>query len=178
MEIIETKLNDCLIIKPKVHMDDRGFFFESFNQERYLVEAGIKEQFVQDNLSRSSKNVLRGMHFQKKKPQGKLVSVLKGEVFDVAVDLRPESSTFGNWDSAILSEKNKYQMWVPPGFAHGFYVLTNTADFNYKCTDYYDPSDEVGLLWNDPSINIEWPAIKPILAQKDINLPLFSELNL
>ena len=104
MKIIETKLNDCLIIKPQVYVDDRGFFFESFNQERYLIEAGIEDQFVQDNFSRSSKNVLRGMHFQKNKPQGKLVSVLKGEVFDVAVDLRPESSTFGNWDSAILSE--------------------------------------------------------------------------
>ncbi len=178
MKIHQTKLEDCLVIIPKVHIDERGFFLESFNKDRYLRDAGIKQEFVQDNYSRSSKNILRGMHFQKTKPQGKLVSVLRGEVLDVVIDLRPESKTFADWDSLILSEENKKQMWVPPGFAHGFYVLSDFADFHYKCTDFYDASDEVGIIWNDPQININWPTSEPILGSKDINLPLFSELTL
>ena len=135
MNVVKTKLIDCVIIEPKIFGDERGFFLETFQAERYAELAGITLPFVQDNYSRSSKGVLRGLHFQKTKPQGKLVRVVKGEVFDVAVDIRQESPTFGQWESVILSEENKTQFWVPPGFAHGFIVLSNTADFEYKCTD-------------------------------------------
>lgn len=175
MEIIKTKLKDCIIIKPKIFGDDRGFFLETYQELRYQ-QAGIKEKFIQDNRSRSAKNVLRGLHFQKKKPQGKLVTVTSGEVFDVAVDLRPESKTFGQYEAVILSCENKLQFYVPPGFAHGFCVLSESADFQYKCTDYYDPSDESGLLWNDPRINIEWPLEKPLLSDKDKIQPLLDEI--
>jgi dTDP-4-dehydrorhamnose 3,5-epimerase len=132
--------------------------------------------FVQDNHSRSSKGVLRGLHFQKTKPQGKLVRVVRGEVYDVAVDLRSGSATYGQWEAVILSEENKTQFWVPPGFAHGFVVLSETADFEYKCTDYYDPSDEGSLLWNDPNLNIPWPIDNPKLSDKDANAPLLADL--
>lgn len=176
MEVIQTKLADCVIIKPKVFGDDRGFFLESYHQERYLEVAGIKEIFVQDNRSRSTKNVLRGLHFQKTKPQGKLVTVTSGEVFDVAVDLRPKSETFGHYEAVVLSGDNKLQFYVPPGFAHGFCVLSESADFQYKCTDYYDPNDESGLLWNDPIINIQWPLEAPLLSGKDKMQPLLSEI--
>ena len=176
MKTINTKLNDCVIIEPTVHGDDRGFFLESFHLSRYAELAGIKLPFVQDNLSRSTKGVLRGLHFQKTKPQGKLVRVVKGEVFDVAVDLRKESSTFGEYESVILTEENKKQFWVPPGFAHGFIVLSDYADFEYKCTDYYDPSDEGGLIWNDPEVAIEWPIDEPLLSDKDVKLPNLKEL--
>ena len=125
--------------------------------------------FVQDNYSRSSKSVLRGLHFQKKKPQGKLVRVVRGEVYDVAIDIRPDSQTFGEWEAVILSDENKKQFWIPPGFAHGFLVLSDIADFEYKCTDYYDPSDEGSILWNDPDLNISWPIENPILSKKDLN---------
>lgn len=175
MKIIKTKLQDCLIIKPKVFGDDRGFFLEGYREDRYF-DAGIKERFVQDNRSRSSQNVLRGLHFQKTKPQGKLVTVTDGEVFDVAVDLRPESDTFGQYEAVILTGENKLQFYVPPGFAHGFCVLSESADFQYKCTDYYDPSDESGLLWNDPVINIKWPVINPLLSEKDKSQPLLSDI--
>lgn len=175
MKIIKTKLQDCLIIKPKVFGDDRGFFLEGYREDRYF-DAGIKERFVQDNRSRSSQNVLRGLHFQKTKPQGKLVTVTDGEVFDVAVDLRPESDTFGQYEAVILTGENKLQFYVPPGFAHGFCVLSESADFQYKCTDYYDPSDESGLLWNDPAINIKWPVINPLLSEKDKIQPLLEEI--
>lgn len=175
MKIIKTKLQDCLIIKPKVFGDDRGFFLEGYREDRYF-DAGIKERFVQDNRSRSSQNVLRGLHFQKTKPQGKLVTVTDGEVFDVAVDLRPESDTFGQYEAVILTGENKLQFYVPPGFAHGFCVLSESADFQYKCTDYYDPSDESGLLWNDPVINIKWPVINPLLSEKDKVQPLLSDI--
>lgn len=175
MKIIKTKLQDCLIIKPKVFGDDRGFFLEGYREDRYF-DAGIKERFVQDNRSRSSQNVLRGLHFQKTKPQGKLVTVTDGEVFDVAVDLRPESDTFGQYEAVILTGENKLQFYVPPGFAHGFCVLSESADFQYKCTDYYDPSDESGLLWNDPVINIKWPIINPLLSEKDKIQPLLDEI--
>jgi dTDP-4-dehydrorhamnose 3,5-epimerase len=175
MKIVKTKLQDCLIIKPKLFGDDRGFFLEGYREDRYF-DAGIKERFVQDNRSRSSQNVLRGLHFQKTKPQGKLVTVTDGEVFDVAVDLRPDSDTFGQYEAVILTGENKLQFYVPPGFAHGFCVLSESADFQYKCTDYYDPSDESGLLWNDPAINIKWPVINPLLSEKDKIQPLLEEI--
>lgn len=167
MNVVETKLHDCVIIEPKVFGDERGFFLETFQADRYADLAGITLPFVQDNHSRSSKGVLRGMHFQKTKPQGKLVRVVRGEVFDVAVDIRQGSPTYGQWEAIILSEENKRQFWVPPDFAHGFLVLSNTADFEYKCTDYYDPSDEGSVLWNDPDLDIPWPIANPVLSTKD-----------
>ena len=175
MEIIKTKLKDCIIIQPQVFGDERGFFLETYQEERY-IQAGIKDRFIQDNRSRSSQNVLRGLHFQKTKPQGKLVTVTDGEVFDVAVDLRPDSKTFGKYEAVILTGENKIQFYIPPGFAHGFCVLSESADFQYKCTDYYDPNDESGLLWNDPIINIEWPLPNPFLSEKDKIQPLLSEI--
>ena len=167
MKVINTKLKGCVIIEPKVFGDDRGFFLEIFQAERYSHLAGINLPFVQDNHSRSSKGVLRGLHFQKTKPQGKLVRVARGEVYDVALDIRRGSLTFGQWEGVILSEENKRQFWVPPGFAHGFLVLSDTADFEYKCTDYYDPTDEGSILWNDPDLDIPWPVADPILSNKD-----------
>lgn len=169
MKVIKTKLDDCIIIEPKVFGDERGFFLETFQAERYAIEAGITLPFVQDNHSRSSKGVLRGLHFQKTKPQGKLVRVVRGKVYDVAVDIRKGSSTYGQWEGLILSEENKNQFWVPPGFAHGFVVLSDTADFEYKCTDYYDPSDEGCILWNDSDLGISWPIDNPILSNKDVS---------
>lgn len=167
MKIIPTAITDVFIIEPKVFGDDRGFFLETFQAKRYQEEAGITQPFVQDNYSRSSAGVLRGLHFQKTKPQGKLVRVTQGEVFDVAVDIRKNSPTYGQWVGAHLSGDNKHQLWIPPGLAHGFLVLSDTADFEYKCTDYYDPSDEDSLLWNDPCIAIQWPTDTPILSKKD-----------
>ncbi|HAS6370023.1 TPA: dTDP-4-dehydrorhamnose 3,5-epimerase [Vibrio vulnificus] len=175
MKIIQTKLKGCIIIEPQVYGDERGFFLETFQAERYY-EAGIEETFVQDNRSRSSKNVLRGLHFQKTKPQGKLVTVTNGEVFDVAVDLRPNSDTFGEYETVVLSGENKLQFYIPPGFAHGFYVISETADFQYKCSSYYDPTDEGGILWNDPSLNINWPVVAPILSEKDKMQPKLDEI--
>ncbi len=169
MNIIPTSIQDCIIIEPEVFGDDRGFFLESFHSSKYSQLAGIHLPFVQDNHSRSAKGVLRGLHFQKEKPQGKLVRVVSGEVFDVAVDIRDDSSTYGCWESVILSADNKKQFWVPPGFAHGFCVLSEIADFEYKCTDYYDPSDEGALLWNDRDLGIDWPFENPILSEKDKN---------
>jgi dTDP-4-dehydrorhamnose 3,5-epimerase len=176
MNVIKTKLKDCVIIEPKVFGDERGFFLETFQADRYSDLAGITLPFVQDNHSRSSKGVLRGLHFQITKPQGKLVRVVLGEVYDVAVDIRQGSPTYGQWEGVILSEENKTQFWVPPGFAHGFVVLSETADFEYKCTDYYDPSDEGSLLWNDPDLNIPWPIDNPKLSEKDANAPLLADL--
>ena len=167
MNVVKTKLHDCVIIEPKVFGDERGFFLETFQAERYIELAGITLPFVQDNHSRSSKAVLRGLHYQKAKPQGKLVRVVRGEVYDVAVDIRQGSPTFGQWEGVVLSEANKRQFWVPPGFAHGFVVLSATADFEYKCTDYYDPSDEGSVLWSDPDLDIPWPIATPILSNKD-----------
>ncbi len=173
MKVEKTKLDGVLVIKPETFEDTRGFFLESFNKDRYR-EAGINFDFVQDNHSRSTRGVLRGLHYQKTKPQGKLVRVVRGEVFDVAVDIRNGSKTFGQWEAIMLSEDNKTQFWVPPGFAHGFVVLSETADFEYKCTDYYDSSDENSLLWNDPDLDIDWPIKNPILSRKDSNaLKLF-----
>ena len=167
MKISHSKLKGCVIIEPRVFGDDRGFFLETFQAVRYEQEAGIDLPFVQDNHSRSARDVLRGLHFQKTKPQGKLVRVVRGEVYDVAVDIRKGSATFGEWEGVILSEHNKKQFWVPPGFAHGFVVLSDTADFEYKCTDYYDPSDEGSILWSDPDLDIPWPIANPVLSTKD-----------
>ena len=178
MKVKKTKLKDCVIIEPKVFGDERGFFLETFQSERYSDLAGITLPFVQDNHSRSSKGVLRGLHFQKTKPQGKLVRVVRGEVYDVAVDIRKGSATFGEWEGIILSEDNKKQFWVPPGFAHGFVVLSDIADFEYKCTDYYDPSDEDSILWNDPDLNITWPILNPVLSNKDESVNRLVDLDL
>ena len=175
MNIIKTKLSDCIIIEPKVYGDDRGFFLETFQAERYAT-VGITLPFVQDNHSRTSKGVLRGLHFQKTKPQGKLVRVVRGEVYDVAVDIRLGSPTYGRWEAVVLSEDNKKQFWVPPGFAHGFMVISDFADFEYKCTDYYDPTDEGSLLWNDPDLNIPWPIKSPFISIKDSQAPLLANI--
>jgi dTDP-4-dehydrorhamnose 3,5-epimerase len=153
---IETKINDIYIIEPKVFGDNRGYFIETYNKKEFF-EAGLTMEFVQDNESKSKKGVLRGLHFQTKHTQGKLVRVTKGQVFDVAVDLRSGSPTFGKWEGVILSEENKRQFYVPEGFAHGFLVMSDVAVFNYKCTDYYAPEYDSGLLWNDEDINIQWP---------------------
>jgi len=176
MNVTETQLAGVLIIEPKVFGDARGFFKETFQAERYR-EAGIEYTFVQDNYSRSQKGVLRGLHFQITKPQGKLVSCPKGAVFDVAVDIDPESTTYGQYVGVELTEENHKQLWVPPGYAHGFCVLSETADFQYKCADYYDPSDEGGVIWNDPDVAIEWPITDPSLSSKDALLPTLAELN-
>ena len=176
MNVIKTKLTDCVIIEPNVFGDERGFFLETFQAERYADVAGIKLPFVQDNHSRSSRGVLRGLHFQKTKPQGKLVRVVRGEVYDVAIDIRAGSATYGQWEAVVLSDKNKKQFWVPPGFAHGFLVMSDFADFEYKCTDYYDPSDEGSLLWSDSELNISWPIDSPILSEKDAQAPFLAEL--
>ncbi|PYF79842.1 dTDP-4-dehydrorhamnose 3,5-epimerase [Marinomonas alcarazii] len=177
MNVIKTNIDGVVIIEPKVFGDERGFFLETFQAERYKELAGIDLPFVQDNHSRSGKNVLRGLHFQKTNPQGKLVRVVRGEVFDVAVDIRKDSPTYGLWAGVILSEENKRQFWVPPGLAHGFVVLSDVADFEYKCTDYYDPTDEGCLMWNDPTVGIEWPeGIEPILSAKDQNGLTLGEL--
>jgi dTDP-4-dehydrorhamnose 3,5-epimerase len=178
MRIIETKLKDCVIIEPKVFGDERGFFLETFQAQRYADLARITLPFVQDNYSRSSHGVLRGLHYQKTKPQGKVVRVVKGEVYDVAVDIRQGSPTFGQWEAVILSEENKTQFWVPPGFAHGFLVLSDIADFEYKCTDYYDPSDEGSIFWNDVELNIPWPIKDPKLSEKDSNAKNLKSLDL
>ncbi|CAH5655747.1 TPA: dTDP-4-dehydrorhamnose 3,5-epimerase [Enterobacter cloacae] len=175
MKVINTKLDGVLIIEPRIFGDERGFFYETFHAQRYK-EFGIKENFVQDNRSRSTGGVLRGLHFQKRKPQGKLVTVTQGEVFDVAVDLRPNSSTFGKYESIVLTGENKIQFYIPPGFAHGFCVLSDSADFQYKCTDFYDPSDEGGLIWNDKTVDINWPIEEPKLSDKDKILPSLEQI--
>ena len=178
MKVTLTKLKDCVVIEPRVFGDSRGFFLETFQADRYAQEAGIVLPFVQDNHSRSTRGVLRGLHFQRTKPQGKLVRVVSGEVYDVAVDIRVDSSTFGQWEGVVLSEANKKQLWVPPGFAHGFLVLSAVADFEYKCTDYYDPSDEGCILWSDPALSIPWATYEPILAGKDATAPVLADVSL
>lgn len=168
MNITPTTLPDVLLIEPKVFGDARGFFFESFNQQAFAQATGLTLDFVQDNHSRSARGVLRGLHYQIQQPQGKLVRVVRGSVFDVAVDLRKSSPTFGQWVGAELSEDNHRQMWVPPGFAHGFLVTSDSADFLYKTTDYYAPQHERCIAWNDPAIGIAWPlAEPPQLSAKD-----------
>ncbi len=166
MNVVETDLPGVLIIEPKVFGDERGFFMESWNGRRY-EEAGLPGRFVQDNLSLSARGVLRGLHFQNPQPQGKLVSALRGEVFDVAVDIRVGSPTFGEWTGVTLSAENKRQFYVPEDFAHGFVVTSEAALFFYKCTDYYSPASEGIVLWNDPEIGIEWPIAEPILSDRD-----------
>lgn len=169
MKVIETVLPEVLIIEPKVFGDSRGFFYESFNARNFHEATGLDVEFVQDNHSRSAKNVLRGLHYQIKQPQGKLVRVVRGAVFDVAVDVRKSSPNFGKWVGVELSEDNHRQLWVPPGFAHGFLVLSDSADFLYKTTDYYAPEFERCLLWSDPDVNIKWPDSKqPLLSGKDL----------
>jgi dTDP-4-dehydrorhamnose 3,5-epimerase len=168
MNLIESPLKDCFILEPKVFGDDRGFFLESFNQRVFNELTKTNYNFVQDNHSASGKNVLRGLHYQKNNPQGKLVRVVSGEVFDVAVDCRVGSATFGKWHGIKLSAENKKQYWVPPGFAHGFVVLSDRAEFLYKTTDYYVPADEVCIQWNDPDLNIDWHfSGEAILSEKD-----------
>lgn len=168
MSVIRSEIPDVLVLEPKVFGDDRGFFFESFNERTFAEKTGVSARFVQDNHSRSARNVLRGLHYQIKQAQGKLVRVVAGEVFDVAVDLRKSSPTFGKWAGISLSAENKRMMWIPVGFAHGFLVLSDSADFLYKTTDYYAPEHERCILWNDPDIAIEWPLQRePTLAAKD-----------
>ncbi len=167
MKVTTTDIAGCCVIDPDVHGDERGFFLETFQARRYAEEAGIDREFVQDNHSRSARHVLRGLHFQRERPQGKLVRCVRGEVLDVAVDIRRDSPSFRRWVAVRLSEENKRQFWLPPGLAHGFLVLSDTADFEYKCTDYYDPADEGCLLWNDPDVGIEWPVDDPLLSDKD-----------
>ncbi|MGP5074725.1 dTDP-4-dehydrorhamnose 3,5-epimerase [Psychrobacter celer] len=167
MKVIDTKISDVKIIEPDVYGDDRGFFLETFSKARYKDMLGINQTFVQDNHSRSQKGVLRGLHFQSQNPQGKLVRAVVGEVFDVVVDIRPNSATFKQWVGVVLSESNKRQLWIPAGLAHGFVVLSDSADFEYKCTDYYNPSHEHCLIWNDPDIAIDWGVSHPLLSDKD-----------
>lgn len=168
MQIQTTSIPDVLVFEPKVFGDDRGYFFESFNQQKFVDMIGEKVTFVQDNHSRSAKNVLRGLHYQIQQPQGKLVRVVVGEVFDVAVDIRKKSPTFGKWVGVHLSAENKRQLWIPAGFAHGFIVTSDYAEFLYKTTDYWAPEYERSILWNDPKIGINWPiSATPILSAKD-----------
>lgn len=168
MNVTELALPGVFLIEPRVFGDDRGFFYESFNHARFEKAIGTQVSFVQDNHSRSARHVLRGLHYQIQQPQGKLVRVVQGEVFDVAVDLRRDSPTFGRWVGEILSEQNKRQLWIPEGFAHGFLVLSESAEFLYKTTDYYAPEHERCIIWNDPEVGIDWPTNgQPLLSDKD-----------
>jgi len=169
IKVTTCEIEGLCIIEPTVYGDERGYFMETYNQND-MAAAGLKMTFVQDNQSMSTRGVLRGLHFQKQYPQGKLVRVIQGEVFDVAVDLRKDSETYGKWHGELLSAENKKQYYIPEGFAHGFYVLSETAEFCYKCTDFYHPNDEGGILWNDPEIGIEWPldlTAPLLLSEKD-----------
>ncbi|ARU56193.1 dTDP-4-dehydrorhamnose 3,5-epimerase [Oleiphilus messinensis] len=174
MNVIETALPGVLIIEPNVFGDSRGFFLESYQATRYQ-KLGIDLPFVQDNHSRSARGVLRGLHFQVTKPQGKLVRVVSGEILDVVVDFQPGSETFGRYEAVVLSAENHRQLYVPPGYAHGFAVISESADFLYKCTDYYDPSDEAGIIWNDPLVNVAWPFSEPLLSEKDRHWPTLEQ---
>jgi dTDP-4-dehydrorhamnose 3,5-epimerase len=177
MKIIETSIPDVKIIEPQVFGDERGFFMETFRTTTFNEQCAERD-FVQENHSKSSQGILRGLHYQTENTQGKLVRVVKGEVFDVAVDMRKESPTFGQWVGVYLSEHNKKQLWVPEGFAHGFYVTSKEAEFVYKCTDFYNPNAEISVKWDDPSLNIEWPLVdgeKPNLSDKDENGLLFAQ---
>lgn len=176
MEVIQTAIPGVILFQPKVHGDARGFFMELFHAERYAA-AGVPTNFVQDNLSRSAKGILRGLHFQNPKGQGKLVQVVAGTVFDVAVDVRNGSPHFGKWVGYELSAENRRQMWVPAGFAHGFCVLSESADFLYKCTELYAPQNEQSVLWNDPEIGITWPLQEPLLSKKDAAAPRLKDMS-
>ena len=172
MEVVSTPIAGVLLIKPKIWGDARGYFVETWQQERYTA-AGINLPFVQDNHSMSTYGILRGLHFQKTRPQGKLVYVSLGKVFDVAVDIRPASPTFGQWYGVELTQENQWQLWIAPGLAHGFAVTSETAHFHYKCTDYYCPEDEGGIRWNDPTFNVRWPVANPRLSEKDAAAPFW-----
>ena len=175
MKVVKTPIEGVLLIKPQVFGDERGYFVETWQKERYEA-AGINLPFVQDNHSKSTKGILRGLHVQKQHPQGKLVMVSLGEVFDVAVDIRKGSPTFGKWFGAILNQENQNQLWIPPGMAHGFVVLSDVAHFHYKCTDFYHPGDEGSIRWNDPTIGIDWPyKEEPVLSAKDQIAPFFKD---
>ena len=175
MKIIETKLPGAVVIEPSVFGDSRGFFFESWNAERFGAH-GLPTKFVQSNVSSSSKGVLRGLHYQWPRPQGKLVSVLEGEVFDVAVDIRRGSPTFGKWEGVVLSADNKRQFWIPEGYAHGFLGLSERVVFTYLCTDVWVKEMDSGIRWDDPQFGIEWPLIAPLLSDKDANAPLLVDI--
>lgn len=176
---ILTKIPDIFLLEPEVFSDHRGFFLESYNQ-RDLEAVGLKANFVQDNISHSSRGVLRGLHFQRQRPQGKLLHVIRGEVFDVAVDLRKESLTYGQWEGVLLSGENHQLFYLPEGFAHGFLVISEEVDFAYKCTDYYCPQGEGSLRWDDPDIAIRWPLgdMGPLLSEKDKTAPLFRDIDM
>jgi dTDP-4-dehydrorhamnose 3,5-epimerase len=173
VKFLQTDLPGVMVVEPDVHRDARGFFLETFHARKYR-EGGIPYDFVQDNHSRSVRGTLRGLHAQRTRPQGKLVRALRGEIFDVALDIRPGSKSFGGWTAAVLSEENFRQMFVPPGFAHGFCVLSDLAEIEYKCTDFYDRSDEIGVLWD--SAGIDWPVKEPLLSAKDAALPRLEDL--
>lgn len=173
MKVVSTSLPGVLEIEPRVFKDDRGFFLESFNERRF-GEHQLPTAFRQDNHSRSRGGVLRGLHYQFRRPQGKLVAVIRGSIFDVAADVRPESPTFGKWHGVVLSDEEPRHLWIPPGFAHGFLVLSDIADVVYKCTELYDPADERGVMWNDPVLGVDWPNTDPILSAKDQLYPPLS----
>ena len=175
MEVLTTSLEGVLIIEPRIFEDKRGFFMETYNQKRYSV-SGIDRTFVQDNLSHSVRGTLRGLHYQLNHPQAKLIQVITGTIFDVVVDIRRGSPTFGQWIGLHLSDENRRQLFVPEGFAHGFCVLSKTADVIYKCTDFYAPDDEGGILWSDPGLDIDWPVKHPILSTKDSQYPRLDEV--
>ena len=175
MRIVPTDLPDVLVVEPTVHRDARGFFLETYHAQRF-AEVGIAGPFVQDNHSRSARGVLRGLHAQHRRPQGKLVRVVAGEIFDVAVDVRAGSETFGRWTGVTLDAESFRQLWIPPGFLHGFCVLSEAAEIEYKCTALYDREDEIGVVWNDPDIGIDWPIAEPALSPKDAALPRLREV--
>lgn len=175
MEFRRLDIPEVILVEPNVIHDARGFFLETYHRDKYAA-GGIPETFVQDNQSFSRKGVLRGLHAQLRHPQGKLVRAIIGEIFDVAVDIRPDSPTFGKWVGAVLSEENAHQLYVPPGFAHGFCVLSDVAHVQYKCTDVYQPGDEIGVVWNDPEIGIDWPLGDPVLNDKDRNAPRLADI--
>ena len=177
MNVIPTRLPEVLIIEPAAHRDDRGYFVETYHARRYAeASPGLGVTFVQDNQSRSVRGTLRGLHWQVEHPQGKLVRVLSGEIFDVAVDIRPDSPQFGQWVGVTITAESFRQVYVPPGFAHGFCVTSEIAEVEYKCTDFYTPPAERGLIWNDPEVGIEWPAVTPILSPRDQKHPTLAEL--
>jgi len=177
MRIVETAIPGLLLIEPRIVQDERGFFVETYHESRY-AQAGVTAHFVQDNHSHSLRGVLRGLHYQLRRPQAKLVRVARGEVFDVAVDIRRGSPTFGQWHSALLSDTNGRQIFIPAGFAHGFCVLSEVADLEYKCSEFYDPEDQLGVIWNDADLGIAWPVATPILSEQDRGLPRLSEASL
>ena len=175
MKFKKLDINDVVLIEPIQHNDSRGFFMESFRSD-LLIEFGIKSDFIQDNIVHSSRNVLRGLHYQKNNPQDKLIQVIEGEIFDVAVDIRPHSKTYGKWVGEFLNSDNKNQLYVPSGFAHGYCVISDRAIVHYKCSDYYYPNDQNGIIWNDKELNISWPIKNPEISEKDSKLPTLQKM--